>query len=108
LAGRVALREAVRLGAQHVAFAPTLRDQGSSVLDVGDGDRAVAENVILAYDTEKRLQAEHLSPAFDVEEWLIEAGPAYYASVVAKVAEGVKAAAAQIEKRSTAPYHHTP
>ena len=52
--GRVALREAVRLKAKHVSFAPTIRDQGNNSIDVGQGDRAVVENVILAYDTEKR------------------------------------------------------
>src|SRR4030095_10514304 len=39
--GRVAVREAVRLHAVDVAFAPVIRDQGNSVIDVGDSDRAV-------------------------------------------------------------------
>src|SRR5215468_219505 len=56
LVGRVAAREAVRLHAADVAFAPVIRDQGNSVLDVGDGDRAAVEQVLLAYDAEKRLQ----------------------------------------------------
>src|SRR5262249_27333965 len=38
LVGRVALREAVRLRAKDVAFAPVIRDQGNSVLDVGEVD----------------------------------------------------------------------
>jgi Cytosol aminopeptidase family, N-terminal domain len=50
-------REAVRLKAKHVSFPPTIRDQGNNAIDVGQGDRAVVENMILAYDTEKRLQA---------------------------------------------------
>jgi hypothetical protein len=99
IVGRVALREAVRLQAQHVAFASTIRDQGNATIDVGDGNRAVAENVVLAYDTEKLLQAEGLSAPFDVAEWLIEAGPEYYPGAVTKVAEGVKAADARIAKR---------
>jgi hypothetical protein len=104
IVGRVALRESVRLEAQHVAFAQTIRDQGNATIDVGDGGRAVAENVVLAYDTEKRLQAEGLSAPFDVADWLIEAGPTYYAGVVTKVAEGVKAADARIAKRSDGAY----
>src|SRR5215813_353008 len=42
--GTIAAREAVRLGTAHVSFAPTLRDQGSSRIDVGEGDAAVAES----------------------------------------------------------------
>ena len=108
IVGRVALRETVRLEAQHVAFAPTIRDQGNATIDVGEGGRAVAENVVLAYDTEKRLQAEGLSPQFDVTEWLIEAGPTYYPDVVTKVAEGVNAGDARIAKRSDEAYQRVP
>ena len=53
LAGRIAAREAIRLNASHVSFAPTLRDEGSSRIDVGDGDAAFTEQFLLAYDTEK-------------------------------------------------------
>src|SRR5262245_30668815 len=48
LVGRVALREAVRLRAADVAFAPVIRDQGNSVIDVGEGDRAFVEQVLFA------------------------------------------------------------
>jgi hypothetical protein len=34
--GRIAAREAVRLKAKHVSFAPVLRDQGNDLLPVGD------------------------------------------------------------------------
>jgi hypothetical protein len=33
--GKVALREASRLGVNRVAFAPLIRDQGNSTLDTG-------------------------------------------------------------------------
>src|SRR5262245_1993005 len=39
--GRVSLREAARLGVSQVAFAPLIRDQGNSTLDVGDVAGAV-------------------------------------------------------------------
>ena len=48
LAGRIAAREAVRLQAAHVAFAPALRDQGSNTIEVGEGGAAVAEQIALA------------------------------------------------------------
>lgn len=103
IAGRIAAREAVRLQATHVSFAPTLRDQGSSVIDVGDGDAAVVEQLILAYDTEKRLQEQKLSPKFDINEWIIEAGPSYFENAASKVEQAVANASAQIQARSSNP-----
>ena len=38
MVGAIAARESVRLKAANVSFAPALRDQGSSRIDVGDGD----------------------------------------------------------------------
>src|SRR3974377_695817 len=77
--GRITAREAVRLKAEHVAWAPVIRDQGNSALDVGEGDRAFAEQLLAAYDTEKRLQAQGLAPAFTIPSVVIEAGPSYFA-----------------------------
>jgi hypothetical protein len=37
--GRIAAREAVRLKAKHVPWAPVIRDKGDSTIDVGEGDR---------------------------------------------------------------------
>ena len=54
VAGRIAARESARLGAVHVSFAPTLRDQGSTRIDVGEGDAIVVHQFLLALDTEKR------------------------------------------------------
>jgi hypothetical protein len=102
--GRVALREAVRLRAADVAFAPVIRDQGSNLIDVGDGDRAVAEQVLLAYDTEKRLQSEGVAETFTLREWMIEAGPAFIEGAIEKVGKGVEAASAQVQSRAHEPY----
>src|SRR5256885_5284767 len=82
LVGRIAAREAVRLKAKHVAWAPVIRDQGNSTVDVGAGDRTFAEQFISAYDTEKRLQAQKLAPEFSLETVVIEAGPSYFDSAV--------------------------
>lgn len=102
--GRVALREASRLGIGKVAFAPLIRDQGNSTLGTGDVETAVVRGMLLAYDTERRLQKGKLAKAYTLEEWWIEAGPAYYDETV----EGVKTAAAQaeaaIKSRTDAPY----
>ncbi|WNG15293.1 M17 family peptidase N-terminal domain-containing protein [Cystobacter fuscus] len=104
LVGRIALREAVRLGAKHVSFAPTLRDQGSTVIDVGEGDAAVVEQMLLAYDTEKRLQRQGLAPKFSLSSWVIEAGPKYFEGVTTHVGQAIKAASEQIHQRVDQPY----
>ena len=61
--GRVALREASRLGARRVAFAPLIRDQGNTKFGTGDVAKAVVRGVLLARDTESRLQKQGLAKA---------------------------------------------
>src|SRR5271168_2579144 len=78
LVGRIAAREAVRLKAKHVAWAPVIRDEGNMTIEVGEGDRAFIEQFLSAYDTEKRLQAQGLAPEFSIEDVVVEAGPAYF------------------------------
>jgi len=102
--GRVAAREAVRLQAKHVAWAPVIRDQGNSTIEVGEGDRAFVEQLLAAYDTEKRLQAQGLAPEFSIESCVIEAGPSYFQSAVKQVGEGIESATAVLAKRDAAPY----
>ncbi len=93
--GKVALREAARLGAKKVAFAPLLRDQGNSTLKTGDVEVAVVRGVLLAYDTDRRMQKEKLAKEYTLSEWWVEAGPAYFD----ETSTGVKAAAADATDR---------
>lgn len=102
--GRVAAREAVRLNAKHVAWAPVIRDEGNTTIEVGEGDRAFVEQMLTAYDTEKRLQEQDLAPVFNIEDIVIEAGPTYFESAAKQVEEGIEATAAQLGQRSAAPY----
>jgi hypothetical protein len=104
LVGEIAAREAARLGATHVSFAPTLRDQGSNRVDVGDGDAAFATGWVLAYDTEKKLASQDLTSPADVETLTIEAGPKYFDGAFAKVSDAVQGTAATLQQRSTASY----
>ncbi len=105
--GRVALREASRLGAAKVAFAPLLRDQGNSQLATGEVETAVVRGMLLAYDTEQRLQKQGLAQAYTLKEWWVEAGPTYFDETVVGVTKAVSQAAELAKARSTAPYANT-
>jgi len=104
LIGQIAAREAIRLKTSQVSFAPTLRDQGSNRMDVGDGDAAFAAGWILAYDTEKKLQDQGLAPSFDISSLTIEAGPSFFDGAVSKVADAAQKTASALHDRSTATY----
>jgi hypothetical protein len=105
--GRIAAREAVRLEARHVAWAPVIRDEGNSTIEVGEGDRAFVEQMLSAYDTEKRLQAQGLAPDFSIESLVVEAGPSFFDSAVKQVGEGIDSATAQLSQRDSTPYVKT-
>lgn len=102
--GRVALREASRLGVRRVAFAPLLRDQGSTKLGTGDVEAAVVKGMLLAYDTERHLQPEGLAREWALEEWEVEAGPAYFDETVVGVKRAISEAATSAAARKTTPY----
>ena len=102
--GRTALREAARLGVSRVAYAPLIRDQGNSKLGTGDVAAAVLRGVLLAYDTEKRLQKEGLAKAFTLEQWNVEAGEKYFGDTVTGVQKGIEEAKAAAAKRPASPY----
>lgn len=105
--GRTALREAAKLGVRRAAFAPLLRDQGNSKFDAGDVEQAITKGLLLACDTEKRLQKEGLARAFALEEWAVEAGPDYFDDTVKGVQKGIEEAKAGAAKRSSDPYGTT-
>src|SRR5262249_14264378 len=104
LVGRIAAREAVRLQARHVAWGPVIRDQGNSAIDVGEGDRAFAEQMLSAYDTEKRLQAQGLAPEFSIESFVIEAGPAFFDGAVKQVGKGIDSITSELGRRNATHY----
>src|SRR6266478_2957409 len=104
IVGRIAAREAVRLKAKHVAWAPVIRDEGNTSIDVGEGDRAFAEQMLSTYDTEKRLRAQGLAPEFSIESFVIEAGPSFFDSAVKEVGEGIDSVTAELQRRDATPY----
>ena len=97
----------VRLKAKHVAWAPVIRDEGNSTIEVGEGDRAFTEQFLSAYDTEKRLQTQDLESKFSIESVVIEAGPAFFDSAVEKVGQGITSATAELGQRDSSPYIST-
>jgi hypothetical protein len=60
--------------------------------------------VLLAYDTEKRLQKEGLAREWTLEEWEVEAGPAYFADTVIGVKRGVSESASSAATRRSTSY----
>jgi hypothetical protein len=102
--GTTAVREAIRLGAKKAAFAPAIRDQGNSKFSTGDVERENVQGIILAYDTEKRLQKQGLAAPPALEQFYLEAGPEYFEQTVAGVEKGIAAAKAALEKRDKSPY----
>jgi hypothetical protein len=104
IVGAIAIREAVRIKAPHVSFAPVLRDQGNNKLDVGECDRNVEEGALLAYEMEKRFQTQGLAHEFDVKDLTIEAGPAFFAGVANQLPVGIENATKEISKQSNDPY----
>jgi hypothetical protein len=101
--GRTALREAARLGINRVAFAPLIRDQRSSKFGTGEVETAVVRGMLLAYDTERRLQKAGFSKEFALEAWNVEAGPTYFDETVAGIRKAIDQANKSIESRGTSP-----
>jgi hypothetical protein len=102
--GQMALRQAKEMGVSKVAFAPLLRDQGNSALGVGAVETAVVQGMLLAYDTELRLQDQGLSKEYKLTDWSVEAGPAYFDETVTGVRAAVTQAGAAAAKRPTQTY----
>jgi hypothetical protein len=102
--GRVGLRAALQAGVKRVAFAPLIRDQGNSKFPAGDIALNVVRGMLLAYDTELRLQKEGLAKPSTLQEWNMEAGPDYFDETAAGVANAIKQAATTLQERKKAPY----
>jgi Cytosol aminopeptidase family, N-terminal domain len=102
--GRAALRQAHLLHATKVGFAPLIRDQGNKALGVGAIETAVVRGILLAYDTDRRLQEEGMADKYQLTEWWVEAGPAYFDETVDGVRQAVTEAAALIAKRPSVKY----
>ena len=83
-----------------MAFAPLIRDQGNTKFAAGDVAIAVVRGMLLAYDTDKRLQKEGLAVPFMLDEWIVEAGPQYFDETVSAVAKAIQQASTALRDRS--------
>ena len=63
--------------------------------------------MLLAYDTEKRLQKEGLANAYTLDQWNVEAGPMYFDETVEGVKNAIEQAKKAIKARGTEPYSKT-
>jgi hypothetical protein len=106
--GRIAYREAAKAGATVTAFAPLIRDQGNDRLPAGDVETAILRGLLLARDTDQRLQKEGFAKEFLLKTWIVEAGPAYYDETIAGVRRGLESAEGVIKLRNPAPYSAAP
>jgi hypothetical protein len=62
------------------------------------------QSVILAYDTEKRLQQQGLAEPFTIGEWVYEAGTTYYDGVVQHVQQAIEQPNAAVAARDVTLY----
>lgn len=102
--GQTAYRQAAALGVQQVAFAPLIRDQGSTAIPAGDVETALLKGMQLANDTQHRLQSEGLTKTYVLKEWIVEAGPKYFDDTVAGVKKAILEVEAVIAKRPSTPH----
>ncbi len=74
LVGRIAFREANRLGIAHPFFAPTILDGGVTGFATGDVAQHVVQGFLQALSTEKLLQASHSATPLAVQDFTFLAG----------------------------------
>ncbi len=98
-AGATAMRETIRLGASHMAFAPIARDQGVTALPPDDVAAAFVEGALVEYDAERRTS----SAPIPLQDVTYEAGPPFIEAVTRAVARGVGAAHARLRASASAP-----
>jgi hypothetical protein len=60
--------------------------------------------MLFAYDTEQRLQMQGLGKPFALQEWWMEAGPAYFDETVDGVTRATTEASEAIKLRGSQPY----
>jgi hypothetical protein len=96
-AGRVGMREALRLGVRQYAQTFDWRDDKTSTLGVGAIARNLIEGAICAYATEKELQERGLAEAQHMSRITLLTAPATYKETV----QGVKNAISNLPQSAS-------
>lgn len=91
--GATALHEALRLGVEHMAFAPVVRDQGVTSIPADQVATAFIEGALVEWGTARRTDPQ---APLRLKEVTYEAGPAFIADVTKAVPAGVEAAHARM------------
>jgi hypothetical protein len=98
--GATAMRETVRMGVDHMAFAPIVRDQGVTAFAADEVAAAFVEGALVEYQAERR--ADPARP-LSLRSVTYEAGPPFIDAVTRAVARGVEAAHATTLRAVPAP-----
>lgn len=91
--GATAMHEALRLGVEHMAFAPVVRDQGVTAIGADQVAAAFVEGALVEWSTARRTDPQ---APLRLKEVTYEAGPAFIEAVKKAVPSGVEAAHARI------------
>ena len=83
---------------------PERLEGGAAKLGTGDVAKAVVRGMLLAYDTEKRLQKEGLTKEFTLEDWNVEAGEKYFDETATAVQETIQQTGKTIKDRAADPF----
>lgn len=90
--GKIAAREAFKLGVDKFSFSPNVTDAGVKAT-VREFDQKVIEGVLEAFKTQKALSKQNLVPDVALTEFTLEAG----AANVPQAVEAVKSAIAAVK-----------
>jgi hypothetical protein len=60
--------------------------------------------MLLAYDTERRLQKQGFAKAYALEECVVEAGPTYYDETITGVKKAISVVDDAVKARESKPY----
>lgn len=89
--GRVAVREAFKLGVDKLSLSPNVTDAGVSTVKVVDFDQKLVEGVLDGYATQMRLAKDKLVPHVVLKEFTLEAGKANLPGAAQAVQSAIKA-----------------
>jgi len=86
-----------------LSFVKAVAIAGDTILAAGDVEIAVVRGMLLAHDTDKRLQKESLVKGYSLHEWIAEAGPMDFDETITGAQKAIDQANGEIKFRGSAP-----